>query len=180
MTSNSNEFWQSFRARASHRTPDMSGSPPAIRTSPLSLLYKDSTWEHYSKLNLTFSSPSRRRGVSELHHWSEVVTHQTLTNRSHTWWAGHPTRSPLTLGIKYYVHQPSLTCWQSGNCNGTNTWPASQGGGAVQPHFGSVGLGHCATSSPRVLLSTTMPYFGHIEDIHGFWSIWCFSVIRCS
>jgi hypothetical protein len=25
-----------------------------------------------------------------------------------------------------------------------------------------------------------MPYFGHIEDIHGFWSIWCFFVIRCS
>jgi hypothetical protein len=34
-----------------------------------------------------------------------------------------------------------------------------------------IGLGLCATSSPRVILSVTMPYFGHIEDMHGFWSI---------
>jgi hypothetical protein len=26
----------------------------------------------------------------------------------------------------------------------------------------------------------TIPYFGHIKDVHGFWSIWSFSVIRCS
>jgi hypothetical protein len=26
----------------------------------------------------------------------------------------------------------------------------------------------------------TMPYFGHIKDMHGYWSIWCFSIIRCS
>jgi hypothetical protein len=25
-----------------------------------------------------------------------------------------------------------------------------------------------------------MPYFGHIEDMHGFWSKWCFPVIWCS
>jgi hypothetical protein len=39
---------------------------------------------------------------------------------------------------------------------------------ADQPHFGSVGPGLCATSSPRVIFSVTMPYFGHIEDMHGF------------
>jgi hypothetical protein len=33
-----------------------------------------------------------------------------------------------------------------------------------------VGQGLCATSSPRVIFSVTMPYFGHIEDMHGFWS----------
>jgi hypothetical protein len=26
----------------------------------------------------------------------------------------------------------------------------------------------------------TISYFGHNEDMHGFWSIWCFFVIRCS
>jgi hypothetical protein len=46
---------------------------------------------------------------------------------------------------------------------------------ASQPHFGSVGPGLCAMSSPHVILSVTMPYFGYIEDMHGFWFIWCFS-----
>jgi hypothetical protein len=41
-------------------------------------------------------------------------------------------------------------------------------GGAGQPHFGSIGPGLCATSSPRVIFLVTMPYFGHIEDMHGF------------
>jgi hypothetical protein len=31
------EFWQTFRTRATRRTPDKTGSPPALRTSPLSL-----------------------------------------------------------------------------------------------------------------------------------------------
>jgi hypothetical protein len=47
-------------------------------------------------------------------------------------------------------------------------------------HFGSVGPGLCATSSPHVVLSLAMFYFGHNEDMHGFWSILCFSIIRCS
>jgi hypothetical protein len=29
----------------------------------------------------------------------------------------------------------------------------------------------CATSFPHVILSVTMPYFGYIEDMHGFWYI---------
>jgi hypothetical protein len=48
---------------------------------------------------------------------------------------------------------------------------AGQGGGADRPHFGSVWPGICAMSSPHVILSVTMHYFGHIEDMHGFWSI---------
>jgi hypothetical protein len=42
---------------------------------------------------------------------------------------------------------------------------------AGRPHYGSIGLGLCATSSPRVIFSMTMPYFGHIEDMYGFLSI---------
>jgi hypothetical protein len=43
----------------------MLGSPPALITSPLSLLYKEWTWEHYRKLNLTFFTPfvGRSMGV---------------------------------------------------------------------------------------------------------------------
>jgi hypothetical protein len=37
--SNPKGFWQSFCARATLRTPNKPGSPPALRTSPLSLLY---------------------------------------------------------------------------------------------------------------------------------------------
>jgi hypothetical protein len=39
--SNSNRFRQSFRARATPRTLDKLGSPPTLRTSHLSLLYKN-------------------------------------------------------------------------------------------------------------------------------------------
>jgi hypothetical protein len=96
--------------------------------------------------------------------------------------AGWPARvvgrwsfvAALTLGIGCYMHWPSLTHWQSGIWKGANTWPAAR------PHFGLVGPGLCATSSPHVIFSVTMPYFGHIEDMHRFWSIWCFFIIRCS
>jgi hypothetical protein len=112
-------------------------------------------------------------GVSELHHWFEAATQQTL--------AGQPPNSASTdFGIGYPVHRPSLTRWQSRNWNGANTWPTSQEGGADWPHFGSVGPGLCATSFPHIILSVTTPYFGPIDDMHGFWSIWCFSIIRCS
>jgi hypothetical protein len=76
-----------------------------------------------------------------------------------------------TLGIGCPVHRPFLTRWQSRISKGSNTWPGGQGGGVGRPHFGSVGPGLCATSSPRAIFSVTMSYFGHIEDMHGFWSI---------
>jgi hypothetical protein len=85
-----------------------------------------------------------------------------------------------TLGNGYPVRRPSLTCWQSGISKGANTWPSGEGGGAGQPQFRSVGPRLCATSSPHVRFSPIMPYFGHIEDMNRFWSIWCFSIIRCS
>jgi hypothetical protein len=51
---------------------------------------------------------------------------------------------------------------------------------AVRPHLRSIGPGIYATSSPHVIFSVTMPYFEDIEDMHGFWSIRCFFIIRCS
>jgi hypothetical protein len=41
-------------------------------------------------------------------------------------------------------------------------------GGAGQPHFGSIGPGLCATSSPRVIFSVTMPYFGILKICMDF------------
>jgi hypothetical protein len=52
--SNPNEFRQSFHTWATSRTASKLGSPPALITLPLSLLYKEWTWELYMKLNLTF------------------------------------------------------------------------------------------------------------------------------
>jgi hypothetical protein len=76
------------------------------------------------------------------------------------------------------MHQLTLTHWQSGIWKGTNTWLASQGGGADRPHFGLVGS--CfVPHHPLVSYSLWLPYFGHIEDMHGFWSIWCFFLFRC-
>jgi hypothetical protein len=81
-----------------------------------------------------------------------------------------------TLGSGCPVHWPSLTRWQSRDWKGTNTNTCP----TDQPHFSSVGPGLCATSSPRVIFSVTMPYFRYIEDMHGFWSIRCFPIIWCS
>jgi hypothetical protein len=41
-------YWtQMDSSGATTRTPDKPGSPPVLRTSPPSLLYKEWTWEHY-------------------------------------------------------------------------------------------------------------------------------------
>jgi hypothetical protein len=48
---------------------------------------------------------------------------------------------------------------------------------AGRPHLGSVEPVLCAMSFPRIIFSVTMPYFGQNEDMHGFLSIWCFSII---
>jgi hypothetical protein len=85
-----------------------------------------------------------------------------------------------TSAIGYPVHRPSLTHWQSKIWKVANTWPTSQRGGVGWPHFVSVGPGFYATSSPHVIFSMTIPYFGHTEGMHRFWSIWCFPVIWCS
>jgi hypothetical protein len=84
------------------------------------------------------------------------------------------------LGITDLLHRPPLTRVWNNFQKYANPWPAGQWSGAGWPHFGSGWPGLCATSSPRVILSVTMSYFWHNEDIHGFWAIWCFSIIRCS
>jgi hypothetical protein len=61
--SSQNGFPQSSHARATPRTLDKPGSPPALRTSPPSLLYKQWTWEHYRKINLTFFIPFAGRSM---------------------------------------------------------------------------------------------------------------------
>jgi hypothetical protein len=163
--SNPNGFWQSFHAWATPRTPDKMGSPPALRTLPLSLLYKEWTWENNSKLNLTFFTPSAGRsmgvfigGLSQCSGWRWALGWPTCQ-------AGWPARvawrpsfmAAPTLDIGYPMHRPSLTHWQSGIWKGTNSWPAGQGGGAGRPHFYSVGSGLCATSSPPVIFSSDAP-----------------------
>jgi hypothetical protein len=84
------------------------------------------------------------------------------------------------LGIGYLEHHLCWTCRQNGFWKCPNRWPASQGDVADRPHLRSVEPMLCATSFPHVTLSVTMPYFRHNEDMNGLWSIWCFSVIRCS
>jgi hypothetical protein len=86
----------------------------------------------------------------------------------------------LPLGIGYLEHRLCWTCRQNGFWKCTNTWLTSQGDVADRPHLGLVEPVLCATSFPRVIFSVTMPSFRHSEDMHGFWSIWSFYVIRCS
>jgi hypothetical protein len=83
--------------------------------------------------------------------------------------AGQPSfllASPL--GIRYLEHRLCWTCRQNGFWKCANTWPAGQGDVAIRPHLGSVEPVLCATSFPHVILSVTMPYFGHNEDMYGF------------
>jgi hypothetical protein len=85
-----NGFRQSFRARATPRTPDKPGSPPALRTSPLSLLYKEWTWEHYMMLNLTFFASSARRYMGGIYRR----------------WGGSPPQTRGSLELSYPVFMP--------------------------------------------------------------------------
>jgi hypothetical protein len=70
----------------------------------------------------------------------------------------------LPGGQVFWLHRP----WALDTpCTDFVDTLAGQGGGADRPHFGSVWPEICTTSSPHVILSVTMPYFGHIEDMHG-------------
>jgi hypothetical protein len=82
--------------------------------------------------------------------------------------------------IRYSSYRLTLTHGENGFWKCANTWLVSQGDVAGWPHLGSVEPVLCATSSPHVILSMTMPYFGHNIDMHGFWSIWWFFIIWCS
>jgi hypothetical protein len=85
------------------------------------------------------------------------------------------------LGIGYPDHRLYWTCRQNifSKC-ATHDRPTDQGDMAGRQHLGSVEPVLCATSFSRVILSVTMPYFRHNEDMDGFLSISCCSVIRCS
>jgi hypothetical protein len=91
--------------------------------------------------------------VSSLHHLWALDTFSTISTR----------------------HVDKNSFWKC-----ANTWPAGQGDVAGRPHLGSVEPMLCSTSFPHVIFYVAMPYFGHNEDMHGFWSIWCFSVVRYS
>jgi hypothetical protein len=70
-----------------------------------------------------------------------------------------------------------LTHVEEGFWKGDKPWPTGQEGGTGRPHFCFSRPWLCATSSPYVILSVTTPGFGHNEDMYGFWSVWCFSII---
>jgi hypothetical protein len=72
----------------------------------------------------------------------------------------------------------TLSTASAGHVDETVFGNAPTHGRPATPWFGWARV--CATSFPFVILSVTMPYFGYNEDMHGFWSIWCFSVIWCS
>jgi hypothetical protein len=95
-----------------------------------------------------------------------------------TGWSGFLPAPPL--GIGYLEHRLWWTRRQNDFWKWTNTWLAGQGDVADRQHLCSVEPVLCATSFPHVILSVTMPSFGYNEDMHGFWSIWCFSFIWCS
>jgi hypothetical protein len=78
------------------------------------------------------------------------------------------------LGIGYLEHRLCCTHRQNGFWKCANTCLAGR------THLNSVEPVLRDTSFPCIILSMTMPYFRHNEDMHGFWSIWCFSVIWCS
>jgi hypothetical protein len=100
--------------------------------------------------------------------------------RHATWPGGHISSLHCLSHIGYSSYQLALTRGENEFWKCANTWLAGQGDVSGRPHLGSVEPVLYATSFPHVILFVTMPYFGHNEDMHGFWSIWCFSVIRCS
>jgi hypothetical protein len=96
------------------------------------------------------------------------------------WTDGQVSSFHCLSHIGYSSYRLTLTRGENGFWKCANTWPSSQGDVAGRPHLDSIELVLYATSFPHVILSMTMPYFGHNEDMHGLWFIWCFFIIRCS
>jgi hypothetical protein len=161
-------------------------SGPQNLTS-LSIL-QEWTWEHYRGINLTLFTLSaegstmtfiggiRRCCGTRLGTWGP---HDRPADHA-TWPGGQVSSLHCLSHIGYSSYRLTLTCGENGFCKSANTWPAGQGDVVGHSQPGSVEPVLYATSFPHVILSMTMPYFGHNEDMHGFWSIWCFSAIRCS
>jgi hypothetical protein len=166
----------------------MLGSPPALRTSPPSVstrqrLNLEAPWVGGAKLHFlhTFYQ-GEHRGI---YRTSKAVLCPKIGHVRPTCQAGRPCNLAgrpsfllaQPLGIGYLDHRLCLTRRQNGFWKCANTWSAGQGDVASRPHLGLVELVLCATSFPHVIFSVTMPYFGHNEGMHGFLSIWCFSII---
>jgi hypothetical protein len=103
----------------------MSGSSLALRTSPLSLLYKEWTWERYRKLNLIFFTllEGASMGVFIVG-LSQCFGRKWVSKGPLVRSVGRPSfLAAPTLGIGCPMHRPSLTCWQRRVWKGTNTWP---------------------------------------------------------
>jgi hypothetical protein len=202
------EFWQSFRTRLNQSKNSV--EPEWILTElPRLSYFEDSwqagkssgpqnfaslstlqewTWEHYRGRNLTLFTPSiggstvvfiggvRRCCGERLGAWGPLDR-----PTSHpTWPSGQVSSLHCLSHIGFSSYWLALTRDENRFWKCANTWPADQGDVAGRPHFGSVEPVLYAISFSRVILSVTMPYFGHNDDMHGFWSIWCFSIILCS
>jgi hypothetical protein len=70
---------------------------------------------------------------------------------------------PLAIG--YLVDRHCWTHRQNSFLKCANTWPPGR------PYLGLVEPVLCVMAFHHVILSVTIPYFGHNEDMHGFWSI---------
>jgi hypothetical protein len=150
---------------------------------------QDWTWEHNRGLNLTLFTLFARGSTGVfigglkwcsgrwLGTWGSLISLASqLCNlaRQPSWLL------ELLLGIGYLEHCLFWTHWQNSFWKCTNAWPVGQGDVAGRPHLGLVEPVLCAMSFTHVILSVIMPYFGHNEDMHWFWFIWCFSIIWCS
>jgi hypothetical protein len=96
---NPNRFQQSFRARATPRTPDKPGSPPTLRTSPLSLsLYS-------TRMNMGALYGAKPHSLHTFYHGEQSGTYR---------------RSKVVLWPK--IGQVRPTCQADRPC----TWPGGQ------------------------------------------------------
>jgi hypothetical protein len=145
---------------------------------PLSLVYKEWTWEHYRKLKLTFFTLSAERS-------RRVFIGGLSRCLGQNWGSEGPLVRPAGQALWQhhlsYIGYPSwqlkLTRVEDGFWKDRKPWLTGQGGVAGWPSVGLVGPEFCAMSSSCVILSMPISYFGYNKDTHGFWSIWCFSVI---
>jgi hypothetical protein len=88
---------------------------------------------------------------------------------SHATWPGGQVFSSHRLShIGYFSYQLTLTHGENGFWKCVEKWQAGQGDVPGRPHLSSVEPVLYATLFPLLILSVTMPYFGHNEDVHGF------------
>jgi hypothetical protein len=86
----------------------------------------------------------------------------------HDWLAGQVFSLHRLSHIGYSSYRLTLTRGENGFWKFANTWLAGEGDVADRPYLGSVEPVLYATTFPHVILSVTMPYFGHNEGMHRF------------